>query len=122
MVKMWTAVVAVVVRENQRSKKFFRDKVGMKVLHEWGHWVVMGDKRRGAQLHLCQIREFDKKSPFEKGNTGILILTDEKIEKAYKRMKAKGVKFVAPPKKEEWGWNCQFRDPDGNQFWLMPKE
>ena len=120
MPKLWTAVVAVVVRDKQKSKRFFRDQVGMKVLADYGHWVTLGDKRRGAQLHVCSVRDWDKKHPYEKGNTGILILTDEPIEKAYKRMKSKGVKFTAPPKKEEWGWNCQFADPDGNQYWLMP--
>lgn len=122
MVRAWTSVVAVVVKDRQRSKRFFRDKVGMKVLHEFGHWIVMGDKRRGAQLHLCQMREFDPKFPMEKGNTGILILVDEPIEKAYKRMKARGVRFIQAPKREEWGWNCVFADPDGNEYWLMPYE
>jgi catechol 2,3-dioxygenase-like lactoylglutathione lyase family enzyme len=113
-------VAGVVVRDKERSKRFFRDRVGMKVLHAWGHWVVMGDKRRGARLHLCQVKDSDKKHPSEKGDAGILILTDQTIATAYRRMRAKGVRFIAPPRREEWGWRCQSRDPDGSVYWLMP--
>ena len=40
------------------------------------------------------------------------------MEKAFEEMKARGVEFRSPPKKEPWGTSAIFLDPDGNQFVL----
>jgi predicted enzyme related to lactoylglutathione lyase len=112
--KSWPTTVAVVVKNLKRAKKFYTEKLGMKVLDDMGHWVTVGQPRKGARLHLCEMKKV------EPGNTGILIMIDEPIEKAYRDMKKKGVKFSVPPTVHEWGTECRFVDPDGNEFWLMP--
>lgn len=112
--KTWAASAAVVVKDAKRAKKFFTDKLGMEVLDDEGHWVTVGQPRRGMRIHLCEME------PVEPGNTGILIVVDEDIDTAYKALKKKGVKFTQPPVKQEWGVECRFADPDGNEFWLMP--
>jgi len=38
------------------------------------------------------------------------------VEKTYEQLKAKGVEFLKPPKKEDWGTSAIFKDADGNQF------
>jgi len=45
----------------------------------------------------------------------------DKIEKTYEDLKAKGVEFLQPPKKEEWGQYFIFKDLDGNQFCVSSK-
>lgn len=36
------------------------------------------------------------------------------VEKTYAELSARGVEFLAPPKKEAWGWSVPFKDQDGN--------
>lgn len=117
--KTWVASTAVVVKDKKRSKKFFTDKIGLKVLMDQGHWLTVGDPKRGSALHLCEIREFAPKAPLEKGNTGILLLVDHDVRKAHAAMKKKGVRFAHPPKEHPWGWDFTFKDPDGNEFLVM---
>jgi catechol 2,3-dioxygenase-like lactoylglutathione lyase family enzyme len=112
--KTWPVSVAVVVKDLKRAKQFYTRKLGMKVLDDMDHWVTVGQPRKGARLHLCEAK------PLEPGNTGIMISVDVPIEKAYRDMKKKGVRFSVPPTQREWGFECRFLDPDGNEFWLMP--
>ncbi len=113
--KMSMFSAAVVVKDAQRAKRFYRDKLGLKVLSDEDHWVTVGQPRGGSQLHLCEM------TPLEKGNTGIVFAVDEKIDKAYQALRKKGVKFSVKPTMHEWGAECRFLDPDGNEFWLMGK-
>jgi uncharacterized glyoxalase superfamily protein PhnB len=64
-----------------------------------------------------------KGKTLEPGNTGILFYTDN-AEATYQELKRKGVEFTREIGKAEWDENMKyamFRDPDGNEFWLMPK-
>ncbi len=105
--------IAVVVKDARRSKKFYVDKLGMTVLDDYPHWVTVGKPRQGFRIHLCDTE------PLEPGNTGIALRVDTKLDAAYQALKKKGVKFSVPPKEQEWGMECRFVDPDGNEFWLM---
>jgi uncharacterized glyoxalase superfamily protein PhnB len=40
------------------------------------------------------------------------------VEQTYQELVARGVEFVTPPRKEQWGTFALFKDPDGNQFML----
>ena len=42
----------------------------------------------------------------------------EDVEKTYAELKARGVEFRGPPKKEHWGTFAMFNDSEGNQFVL----
>jgi catechol 2,3-dioxygenase-like lactoylglutathione lyase family enzyme len=106
---------AVVVKDVKKAKRFYTAKLGLKVLDDMGHWVTVGQSRTGVRIHLCET------SPQEKGNTGIAFSVDATLEEAFQTLKKKGVKFSVPPKKQVWGVECRFLDPDGNEFWLMGK-
>ena len=44
----------------------------------------------------------------------------EDIYAVYRSLKAKGVKFTAPPEKQDWGGTlAHFQDPDGNVLTLL---
>ena len=68
-------------------------------------------------IHLCP------DDALEPGNTGILFYASD-IERTCQELKRKGVEFTRELGKSEWDEKmqyAQFKDPDGNVFWLMPK-
>jgi catechol 2,3-dioxygenase-like lactoylglutathione lyase family enzyme len=111
--KLTPSSVAVVVKDVKRSKKFYVQKLGMKVLDDMEHWVTVGQPRSGMRIHLCETK------PLEKGNTGIALIVDGPVLRAYTALKKKGVKFSVPPKKQPWGLECRLLDPDGHEYWLV---
>ncbi|MBI5543700.1 MAG: VOC family protein [Deltaproteobacteria bacterium] len=111
--KTWAFSVAVVVKNKERARRFYVEKLGMKVLDDMEHWLTVGQPRRGARIHLCET------TPLEPGNTGIILSVDQKIEDAYRELKRKGVKFSVPPTEREWGVECRLLDPDGNELFVM---
>lgn len=113
--KLSPICVAVVVKNLKAAKKFYTQKLGLKVLDDMEHWLTVGSSNTGMRLHLCETK------PLEKGNTGILFVVDEKTEKAYAALKKKGVKFSVKPTVRPYGMECRFLDPDRNEFWLMGK-
>jgi len=105
---------AVVVRDEKKSAKWFREKLGFEVRSRHGHWVTVAPKgSRGPVLHLC------KTKPLERGNTGIAFLTVN-LQKEYERLSKNGVKFTCKPRDDGWGMYSMFKDIDGNVYWLMP--
>ncbi|MDE1837718.1 MAG: VOC family protein [Euryarchaeota archaeon] len=112
--------VAVVVKDRKRSLRWYHEKLGLDILADHEHWAVVGSKKQGVALHLCAVREFDPRGRLEKGNTGILLRTDRDIERTYRELRKRGVKFSLPPTKEDWGWACTLVDPDGNEIRLAP--
>ncbi len=104
--------VAVVVRDEKKATRFWKDKVGLRVVTSWPHWVTVAPRGSNVRLHLCP------DSRPEKGNTGYLFSTkDAKREEA--RLRKLGVKITKPTKKEEWGTIFWFADPDGNEFQVI---
>lgn len=111
------SAVAFYVSDRRKSAKWFREKLGFKIVDNRGHWLTVAPKssRKGAiTLHLCETT----KSKLEPGNTGISFAVDN-LDKSYKEMVKKGVKFTKSPRDEGWGKYAMIRDPDGNEFWLF---
>jgi lactoylglutathione lyase len=53
-------------------------------------------------------------------HTGIGLSVPD-VDAAYEALKAKGVTFTMPPKRQAWGgYRAMFLDPDGNAIQLMP--
>ncbi len=105
--------MAVVVRDEKKAAAWYANKLGFRIRSKDGHWVTMAPKgSKGVELHLCNTR------PLEKGNTGILFLTDD-LKKTYEELKDKDVKFTVKPVDKGWGMYAMFKDLDGNVFWLM---
>ncbi len=104
--------VAVVVRDEKKATKFWKEKVGFRVATSWPHWVTVAPRGSNVRLHLCP------DSRPEKGNTGYLFGTED-AAKEEARLRKKGVKITKPTKKEEWGTIFWFADPDGNEFQVI---
>jgi len=105
--------VAVVVSDANKSADWYREKLGFEIRDKEGHWVTVAPKGSEVVLHLCESK------PLEQGNTGIAFSVDD-LDSVYKELSGKGVEFTVKPTKEEWGSYAMFKDPDGNEFWLMP--
>ena len=105
--------IAVVVSDAAKAAEWYREKLGFEVKGDpKEHWVTAGIKGSEHRLHLCECK------PLEKGNTGISFLCED-VEKTYKELSKKGVKFTKRPKKEPWGTHAMLADRDGNEFWLV---
>jgi catechol 2,3-dioxygenase-like lactoylglutathione lyase family enzyme len=120
--------IAIVVSDRKKAIRWFRDVLGLEVAYVGpndpdsdgsvqgtpanpGHWIELGPRRPRTRVHLCQMG-----GTTEPGPSGITFITND-ILADHERMRAKGVRFLYPPKKMEWGeWLCEFVDPDGNQF------
>src|SRR5436309_13462371 len=99
------ATVAVVVRDEKKATKFWKDKVGFRVVTSFPHWVTVAARGSNVHLHLCP------DSRPEKGNTGYMFCTkDAKREEA--RLGSKGVKITKPAKKEDGGMCLSVGGPD----------
>ena len=106
------ATVAVVVRNEKRAMKWWKEKIGFRVVTSFPHWVAVAPRGANVHLHLCP------DSRPEKGNTGFMFSTPD-AAKEEARLRKKGVKITHPVKKEDWGTIFWFADPDGNEFQVL---
>ena len=104
--------VAVMVRDEKKAAKFWKEKIGLRVITSWPHWYTVAPKGARTRLHLC----IDGRP--EKGNTGFLFSTKD-IKNELARLRKNGVKITQPLKKSDWGTTFVFADPDGNEFWVI---
>lgn len=105
------------VSDEKKAKEWYKNKLGFEVQSDEEHWVVVAPHGSLFGIHLCQ------GEPLEPGNTGILLLAGD-IENTCRELKKEGVEFTRELDKAEWNEKttyAMFKDPDGNQFWLMPK-
>src|SRR2546425_6981371 len=102
---MKLSTIAVVVRNEKKAAKFYHDKLGLRIVTRWPHWITVASRGSTVRLHLCP----DSKP--EKGNTGISFNAKD-VAKREKELRKKGVKITVPTTKEEWGTYFMFADPD----------
>ena len=113
----------LVVSDVSRSRDFYRDVLGAKVLREF--------EGSSCQLEFQQTLLFlvagggptkDKPGITFAAPTspekvaGELVLRVGDCQSAYEALKSRGASFLTPPVKQDWGGEirCFFRDPDGH--------
>jgi predicted enzyme related to lactoylglutathione lyase len=101
---------AVMVRDAKKSAKWYKQKLGFNASVD-EYWTTVWPKGATSKLHLCE-------GKLEPGNTGIGIYCDD-VKKVASQLKERGVEFSKNPKDEGWGMYAMFKDPDGNEFWLL---
>jgi catechol 2,3-dioxygenase-like lactoylglutathione lyase family enzyme len=114
--------VGILVSDKNRAKDWYHEKLGMEVLKEDGHWVTVGRRGKGAELHLCQADELKPKLNLEPGEQGINLITGSGLDEVYQILLRRGVEFEKPPLKTRWGWGSSIRDPDGNILHLVHED
>ncbi len=114
--------VSVPVSDQNVSLKFFTEKLGFKVATDqpfdgkqrWIELLIPGAET-GLVLFTPEGHE-NRIGRFQP----ISFLSDDAMATAA-QLKAKGVEFVAEPKKQSWGTSAIFKDPDGNQYVLSSR-
>lgn len=91
------------VSDLKRAIVFYENVLGLKKTGEWPNYATfdVGGVQFGLQPH---------------GKLEIFLTVDN-IDKAYKELREKGVRFLSEPKDEHWGARAAtFVDLDGNKF------
>jgi lactoylglutathione lyase len=105
------------VTDIKRAISFYRDVLGLKIKNEWSNYVIFD---LAGTLTLA-IMLGGKKG--RKEGAPNVYLAVENVDEEYEKLKAKGVIFVEPPKKQYWGgYAALFVDPDENLFYLTETE
>lgn len=123
--RLWT--VRVFVSDQEAALTFFRDIVGLPVVlyaPRFG-WVELGPSDERAKLAFVEPNPNADPVVYEwqqaqiGTSTGIAFETKD-IEKLYKRLKSRGVRFTLPPEEMSWGGIMAiFEDPDGNRYQVV---
>lgn len=104
--------VALAVKDQSRALAFYTQKVGLKVFTD----QTMGDMRwielkiPGAETMLVL---HHKPAHVPTDEPALAFLADD-VQGTYDDLRASGVEFTQPPKKEHWGEHAIFKDSEGN--------
>src|SRR5512137_2342914 len=110
--------VTVVVKDLNKSLRFFRDKIGLRLafFDKKHDWVNFDTGRAAFSLTTPWNRESKK---LIGRRTGVSFFVDD-MEKTVKVLKKKRVKFTIEPHKRNWGGTlAAFKDIDGNSYFLL---
>ena len=113
----------LVVSDVSRSRDFYRDVLGAKVLREFeGSFCQLEFQQTLLFLVAGGGPTKDKPGITFAAPTspekvaGELVLRVGDCQSAYEALKSRGARFLTPPLKQDWGGEirCFFRDPDGH--------
>ena len=103
---------ALPVKDQSRALAFWTEKVGFKVFTDQTQgpmrWIEL--KIPGAETMLV-LHHDPEHAPGEM--PGLCFLADD-VRATYDELRAKGVEFTQPPRKEHWGEHAIFKDSEGN--------
>lgn len=110
--------VNIPVRDQARALAFYTDKLGFVVTTDQAmrpgaqRWIEL--KIPGAETLISLFTPPGHEDRI--GTFAPLSLWSDDVNRTYQELKAKGVEFVGPPKKEAWGTSAICIDPDGNRL------
>ena len=116
--------ITIYVRDQDRALAFYRDALGMEVLSDDSsipgfRWLTVGPKGAQTSLLIYKANPDHKEDTAKLGSSTGLVLYADDIHVTHDKLKAHGVKITTELRKEMWGWELQFADPDGNTFELV---
>jgi len=111
--------VSIPVKDQDKALTFYTEKLGFSIVTD----QPMGPKQRWIELAIpgaeTDVVLFTPDGHEDRiGGFMNMSFSTDNVEKTYEVLKAKGVEFNGPPKKEPWGTFAIFKDADGNQFVL----
>lgn len=111
--------ISIPVADQSRALDFYTEKLGFTIISD----QPFDDKQRWIELRVpkaeTRVVLFTAEGE-EKRIGSVMNMSYEcgNIDKTYKELKARGVEFEGPPKKEPWGAYAMFKDSEGNRFAL----
>lgn len=129
--------VSIYVIDQDRAYDFYVNKLGFKVhtdapMGPEMRWLTLtAPDQPELEIALMRVAEgmmFSKESAeqmrqlVEQGTFGFGVFECDDIFATYEELKAKGVIFTKPPKKEFYGIEALFKDDSGNWFSLSQKK
>jgi len=110
--------VGIPTRNQDAAVAFYTEKLGFKVVTDQPmgaqRWIEMRVGASDTRVVLfTPDGQDDRVGTFFNGSFAC-----DNVERTYEELKARGVEFSGPPKKETWGTYTTFKDPEGNQFVL----
>jgi catechol 2,3-dioxygenase-like lactoylglutathione lyase family enzyme len=114
--------IQIFVSDIKKSKKWYSDILGMKLVKEYPAINCVLMKLGDIQFYIenpCPKWGIGWDNVKIGGRTQIIFQTKD-IKKTINLMKKKGVKFIEELSKRSWGEDkAVFADPDGNEFNLI---
>lgn len=116
--------VIVFVRDQEQSLRFYRDKLGFRVIvdHTFpngARWIEVAPPDGTAQLGLALPLPGTNPDEVIGRETSIYFVTED-LHAKYREWSDSGVHFVFPPETPAWGGiHTRFTDLDGNTFGLV---
>ena len=114
--------VTIPVTDQDRALDFYTSKLGFRIVtdqpfDESQRWIELAIPKAETQLVLFT-------PPGHTSHIGgpstVTFLSDD-VEATCRLFESRGVEFVEPPRKADWGTAAVFKDPDGNQFVIASK-
>jgi predicted enzyme related to lactoylglutathione lyase len=110
--------VGIPTRNQDAAVAFYTEKLGFKVVTDQPmgaqRWIEMRVGASDTRVVLfTPDGQQDRVGTFFNGSFAC-----DNVERTYEELKARGVQFSGPPKKEPWGTYTTFKDPEGNEFVL----
>ena len=104
--------MALPVKDQGRALEFWTSKVGFKVFTDQSmgdmRWIEL--KLPGADTMLV----LHKRPEHAPGAEPLVSFVADDVQGTYDELRARGVEFTQPPKKERWGEFAVFKDSEGN--------
>lgn len=104
----------IVVKDMERSKRFYKDVLGLEVADDFGANVTLGDRSLSLQTADTWVKFIDGRKISFGGNTFELYFEEDDIGAFVKKLnEMPGIEFVHPLKEHSWGQRAiRFFDPD----------
>ena len=114
--------VSVPVRDQNTAVQFWTEKLGFQIMtdqpfNEKQRWIELGLPGNPTRVVLFQMDGWDERI----GKFMNVVFYADDVQRTYDELTARGVEFLASPKKEAWGTSSIFKDQDGSQFVLGTK-
>jgi len=122
--KIKIGAVELIVSDIEKSLKWYKEKLGAQVVKYYKKWRCV-DFNIGKSKLLIDMGEPNtswgseelKRAKERIGKSTGIIFETNNVNKTYKILKERGVKFIQPPTKTNWGETiATFIDIDGNEF------
>jgi predicted enzyme related to lactoylglutathione lyase len=110
--------VNIPVADQGRALKFYTEKLGFTINTDQAmgpggqRWIEL--RIPGAETLVTLFTP-----PGHESRVGTFVplsLWADDVAGTYETLKSRGVEFLAPPKKEQWGTSVIFKDSEGNQL------